>query len=983
MITVPSLIDQWFPAQQIGAESLRERGSAKAFPPVNFIHVWWARRPLSASRAAVLGSLLPAWPEEADVASSEESRRVSEGLTAEFTSEDAYHQWFLQVVGIPPGKDPARARAEILAAVAAGERTKGNAYGYDRAFTRSPQPQEISLLRRLSSLRSGGEAAAAPVILDLFAGGGSIPFEAMRLGCDTIANELNPVASAILQGTLGVVHDYGPELSSDIRHWGGRWAEAVSDKLSGFFPTVESQPSQSYIWAFAVPCPVTGKPTPLAPNLWLAQHADSAKQVAVRIDINKDESSILPVIIQGSMAADYGDRATYRSGVGQSVWARDATFSGAYIQQQAQSGKGSYILLAVCYQDLGGRGRHFRAPNEADIAAVEAAREELTARRPQWEVDGLVPDELIGSGLETERMLDLGVVRWSDAFLPRQLLANVVILEEMLRLQPEMLRDLGESKGRAVALHLAYAFDRCLDYNSRYCFWDKNFVKLQHTFDRHDFAFSWTSAEFEAARLLVPWAIENTAKNHTNLSALVHDRQAVLSTSAPIPLGRTEVLRGSATAVAIPDASVDAVITDPPYYNNVMYAELSDFFYVWLKRSLREVWPEFCDLSITEKQEEAVANQSLFKDVATHVGRGKRAEGSKTAAELANAHYEDLLTRSFGEAHRVLTAAGVLNVMFTHKRVDAWDTLGAALLNSGFAITSSWPITTESENSLHQAKKNSVQSTILLNCHKRGDTKPAYWADIRQEVSQAAIEAVERFSGHGLKGVDLTLATFGPVLGVLSRNWPVYTGELDSDGNPGVLRPDVALDLAREKVAVLKKRGLLGGKDVDFDRITDWWLLAWSDFQAAEFPAPEALKLSLAMHLDLDTLSKTHKVIKAASGKVTLLTPAQRRTAKGLDVDAASYESLIDALHALMLVYEEDGMREAQTWLNRHDLTDDVRFKELVGAAIHAVPRRKIKGLFVRPEARVLDSLRTSFFDELDLPPDPDTEMLAAPPALF
>lgn len=424
-------------------------------------------------------------------------------------------------------------------------------------------------------------------------------------------------------------------------------------------------------------------------------------------------------------------------------------------------------------------------------------------------------------------------------------------------------------------------------------------------------------------------------------------------------------------------------MTDPPYYDNVMYAECSDFFYVWLKRSLAGIFPEFCDLTITDKQGEAVANPSLFKDVATHTGRGKRVEGTRTAAELASAHYEDLLTQSFREAHRVLTDQGVLNVMFTHKRVDAWDTLGAALLNSGFAITSSWPIATESESSLHQAKKNSAQSTILLNCHKRGTTTPAYWADIRQEVGQAAVDAVSRFSGHGLKGVDLTLATFGPVLAVLSRNWPVFTGELDAGGQPTVLRPDIALDLARKKVAALKKRGLLGGRDVDFDRVTDWWLLAWSDFQAAEFPAGEALKLSLATHLDLHALSKTHKLIKAASGKVTLLTPAQRRTAKGLDVDAGSYSTLVDALHALMLVYEEDGVRAAQAWLVRHGLADDTRFEDLVGAAMHAVPRRKQKGVFVRAEARVLDSLRTSFFDAIVLPPDPDVSPAAAPLALF
>jgi len=228
--------------------------------------------------------------------------------------------------------------------------------------------------------------------------------------------------------------------------------------------------------------------------------------------------------------------------------------------------------------------------------------------------------------------------------------------------------------------------------------------------------------------------------------------------------------------VDLPDGSVDAVITDPPYYDNVMYAELSDFFYVWLKRSLRDVWPQFCDLAITDKQSEAVANPSLFKDIATHSGRGKRAAGTSTAAELANAHYEDLLTKSFREAHRVLNEGGVLNVMFTHKRVDAWDTLGSSLLNAGFSITSSWPVATEPEKSLHQAKKNPAQSTILLNCHKRESSTPAYWADIRNDVAQAAVDAVARFGGHGLKGVDLTLATYGPVLGVLSRNWPVFTG---------------------------------------------------------------------------------------------------------------------------------------------------------------------------------------------------------------
>ena len=140
-----------------------------------------------------------------------------------------------------------------------------------------------------------------------------------------------------------------------------------------------------------------------------------------------------------------------------------------------------------------------------------------------------------------------------------------------------------------------------------------------------------------------------------------------------------------------------------------MYAECSDYFYVWLKRSLRDTWPEFTDLALTEKQERGCRQPCTFQDVAAPTGKGRRKAGvGKTAAELADAHYEDLLKGSFREAAPVLKPGGVLTVMFTHKRVDAWDTLGAALLDAGFAISASWPVHTESEVSLHQAKKNAA-----------------------------------------------------------------------------------------------------------------------------------------------------------------------------------------------------------------------------------------------------------------------------------
>ncbi len=521
-MTVPSLIDQWFPAQKIGAESLRERGSAKAFPPVNFIHVWWARRPLSASRAAVLGSVLPAWPTAEDAAGDSVAARVFDGLQAEFGSEQEYHDWFLQTVGIPKGADPAAAKKALAVANAEGLKLKGNGYGYDRAFTRSPQPEEIARLRRLAALRAPSDKA--PVVLDLFAGGGSIPFESMRLGLDTVANELNPVASAILQGTLGVVRDFGPDLADDIKAWGQRWASAVEAKLGAYFPADPGTKITGYIWAFAVPCPSTGRPTPLAPNLWLSKGGTA--EAALRLVVTEDR--LTTEVVEGNMAAHYGDRSTYKNGVGESMWDR-TTFSGEYIQEKARAGNGSYMLLALAVDD--GRKRYFRPPTDADLDAAEAASNRLDAARPAWEIDGLVPDEPIEPGHKTDEMLRMGIRLWSDAFLPRQLLANLTLLEELLALQPRMLRDLGEERGKAVALHLAFALDRALNYNSRLTMWHPNAAMIANTFARHDFAFSWTCGEFEAARALVPWLVDHAGRNtRTSASWSMATRQPSTAT---------------------------------------------------------------------------------------------------------------------------------------------------------------------------------------------------------------------------------------------------------------------------------------------------------------------------------------------------------------------------------------------------------------------------------------------------------------------
>ncbi len=986
-----SLIESWLPFDAIGAESLRDASAAQK-PPLNRLHVWWARRPLTISRAAIVASLLPAWD------------RLEACATNPFDDEAAYRAWFLRFLGIKG--DPAKMRQILLNARVTGEDLGANPYGYARAFTVNPEADDLALFEKLLDLTGLPRPVRSlkdVVVLDPFAGGGSIPFEARRYGLATIANELNPVACVILKATLDYPATFGPELAADIKKWGNVWAKRVQEKLAPYFPKGKGENIFAYLWARTVACPVTGKPVPLSPNWWLSKSPPIAVRVltdpawdAPRFEIvrarhpgnqrnRQDTTEDAWEVVNDGVGGDASplqydpDEGTVSRGTGRSPWTGDA-IDGDYIKAEAQAGRMGQMLYSVALKRRG--GFDFRAPTEADLDAVAAAEAELARRRPLWEARDLIPTEAFPQGNDMRPAL-YGMPIWSDFFSPRQLLAMGTAIETLSELRPEIYKVLGEERAPAIEAYLGLMMDKMVIYNNRLCRFDPS-RGLRSNFDRHDYAFVWSHGEFDASANLMPWAISQVADAYKDMADLLAFAPAKLGTAAMARGPLTQLQGNAARLAALADGSVDVIVTDPPYYDNVMYAELADFFYVWLKRTVGHLYPEWFAAQLTDKDAEAVANPARFTDL----GGNKR--------EMAAQDYERKMGASFREMARVLRDDGVLTVMFTHKQVEAWDTLAMALINAGFTITASWPVHTESEHSLHQAKKNAAQSTILLVCRKRSEPsavsrqlsavsiqqpassieypassfeQPVWWDDLAPRVRAVAREKAAEFNAQGISGVDLYLSTFGPVLAVISERWPVLTREVDErTGQPRALRPETALDLAREEVIALRKRGLLLGRDVQFDPVTDWALMAWDAFQAETFPADEARKLALALGLDVERDLVAQRVISKSGSDVTMLQPKQRRARGKVDPEAKHYDTWLDAVHTVMLVYAEDGAAACEAFLKKSGLGADGAFKAALQAFINAVPRGKVKGKFVRPEAAALDGIRAAFFEALEVP---------------
>ncbi|CKH17003.1 DUF1156 domain-containing protein [Mycolicibacterium smegmatis] len=906
---------------------------------------------------------MPAWSQELADAFPE---------AVELRDEPAYRRWLLHLVGI--WGNPVMGRRRIDAAKAAGIKLQDNGYGYKQAFRNAIPRSDIDLLHRVLE-RTWGEM---PIVADPTAGGGSIPWTAVRLGIPSVANDLNSVAAATLRAGVKIPAERGTELVQHLNKWGGVLIDRVQSSLKEFFPRHNDESIIAYVWANAVACPRTGRLVPLLPDKWLRK--DKGKEAAVEMftEIDGVELDVprFEIVLGRDVNAAIASIGTTGRGKAISPY-DDLVIDGDYIKAEARAGRMSHILYAVAIRTAAGE-RTFRAPTDTDLAAIRAAEERFTEVKDLWQANGILPTEEFPDGNDL-RPKHYGMTHWLDFFTPRQAFVHGTFGVEFAKLVPEVEAALGDDADD-VLFELALMQGKALNWNSRLSSWDVSRQKMRSVFDRHDFAFKWSFAEFEGATALYSWCLDQLSDAYEGIARLI-DETGAPGMAGESPLDRrVTVFQGSGADLnAVEEASVAHICMDPPYYDNVMYAELADFFYVWEKRTIGRLVPDYFDNDLTDKENEAVANPARF------AAMGKRKN------ELAELDYEAKMTAIFAECRRVLRDDGVLSVMFTHKRAEAWDTLGMGLLQAGFTIETSWPVNTESEQSLHQANMNSAASTIMLVCRKRdnvdGNTR-VYLDDIENEIRNAARAAATRFQHDGIDGVDLLLSTYGPTLSVISQNWPVYSSVPDADGRDQLLRPEDALDLAREEVVQLRRARLVG-KAANVDDVTDFVLMAWDIFGAREFPYDTARLLALAVGgLDVDVLERA-KIVKKKSGSVTLLQPAERlrRDADsdlpGVRPDAPSFEYVIDAVDTALYIASVDGMQEAKRFLDRHGYTTDSGFLATVQGLVNAIPRTKAKGVWVVPEAGLLDTLCTLYFPMVTLPEAEDLAAATVQEALF
>ena len=967
------LIEEWLPINEISVEAIRERAGAVPNPEPHQLHVWWARRPLATSRAAVAGSMLP----------------------TNFDRDE-----FIAILGTYLGIYHDQERMSD-----ARQQGKNEKIGYAnrRSFTYNPNQHQLETLRQATFELTSQHA---PIVLDVTAGGGSIPFEAGRLGFRTIANELNPVACLILRATCEWPQRFGRQLLEDYHEVSQKFLAKVSERLANAYPdepppdcangncphpqryrcvencqntdsckhpnigskshaTVRAQRYVwAYLWARTVKCPACYSVLPLSPN-WRLDN----RGTGIRLEPNGQECRFrivhdrraCPECRRGDPTKPCNTATLHTDGeISTGTTSRavavcpqpncGTTTPKGYLAKEAQAGRMGHQLYAIIYRDSWTEktktGKEKKRPTTfRGFAEVTPDRDnrvfierELARLGPQWSTNDVLPSEEVPFGND-RRPHTYGMEKWVKMFNPRQQLAHGHCVETFREcVEEDRAREVLGDRRKAAWVYVALGMDKLINRNSVLTRWDSGQNIVAGTFDSHDFGIKWSYTEMAITcqGLGLEWSLNDVGDCLSGLLEMTNQGESSEHmfnpenpTSIPTP---SDVISGEAQFISeLDDDSIDCIVFDPPYHDNVAYAELADFFYVWLKRTAGYVFPEDFTRHLSEKDLEAIASPARFRNAGS---------SDKSARQQATSDYESKMAEIFAECRRVIKPDGITTVMFNHKSTAAWDSLIVALIEAGFTITRTWPVKTEAESSIHIMDRAAARTTILLVCRPReNNPTPEPWHRVEELIAKEIREDIEdNLSQADLKPIDLYLSAFGPALKVISEHWGTERETAVNDGraDPFSVTPTDALQVARTEVS--RHRAQVISKEwaeSPVDQATKFYILA-NDANGGtvmEFDEANLLARALGTHLDKqDPAMKSIATFK--TDKVSLLS-AKDRMAAGNIGENQTPKTNLDLVHTAVALTGRRNTLDAQQWLAQklYNPQDD-QFKHTLEALI-------------------------------------------------
>ena len=851
------LIEETFPIKEVSQNSSKEKEERRN--NITTIHNWWARRPLSSSRATIFSSLI----------------------------KNGYNEKIMHhLIDLSESKNISN-------------------------FDLLKKSKKFILKYNKKPIK----------ILDPFSGGGSIPLEALRLGCDVYANDYNPVSFLILKSILefpkffvnkqnsnGIVLSYDQtNLQTEITKWSKRVLELVKEELDEFYSSDDS-PHVSSIWCRVIKCsnPACKADIPLFRNFWLS--TKPKRKVAIQPIIKNKDITFRLVGTGYEKIPDNFDpsKGSISSGIAE-CFVCGKRLEKKEVREQFISKNNDERLVVIIYDPKKRAGKNYRIANEEDFLKYKKAESYLEKKSIEINKEigiNATPDEefprnvmMVGEPIGSAQ--NYHFFEWGDLYNSRQKLTMITFSEKIRLVFTEMIEEnYDKKKAIAITTYLALIHSKLADWNNSLTVWLSYMEKQGHTFTRPALSFTWDYCENNP--------LEKTSGSWIITTDVVMGSLKII----PKVAENVELFNTSASSLEFSDGFFDAVITDPPYYSNIPYSYLSDFFYVWLKRTLKGIYPELFSTLLSPKADEIVAYSA-----------------KKDGKEIGNTIFEEKLSNALKEIYRVLKQEGIAVIVYAHKTTEGWETLINSLLDSGLIVTAAWPIKTEMKMRMTSHDVAALSSSIYIVCRKLEKQPHETYGNVKKQMKEYLDEKLDFLWEQDIRGADFFIAAIGSAIEVFGK-YEQITDTSDKEIKVPQLLDDVR-KLVSEYTINKVLHGEIGGEISTMTRFYVLWRAAYGQ---AKVPYDDARKLATSLGVNLEQVWNKG-FIRKEKDIVRVLGPEDRSIE-----DIKEPTEMIDVLHKVLILWRNGKKDEYEKLLDEAKYAKSDTFRRVGQAISESLP---------------------------------------------